>query len=45
LVNEVTDVRQATDATGATVTQRRPNPAGIKAVLFRFAKNLKESLD
>jgi ubiquinol-cytochrome c reductase cytochrome b subunit len=45
LFDEVTIAEQSTNAAGATVTQRRPNPAGIKAVLFRFVKNLKESLD
>ena len=45
LFEEVTLTSQTTNASGAAVTQRRPNPAGIKAVLFRFAKNLKESLD
>jgi ubiquinol-cytochrome c reductase cytochrome b subunit len=30
---------------GATVVKRKPNYAGIQAVLIRFAKNLKKSLD
>ena len=42
---EMTIVKQSIDATGNTRNQKRPNPAGIKAVLFRFAKYLKESLD
>lgn len=45
LFEEVTALQETTDPNGATVTKRRPNPAGIKNVLFRFAKNLKESLD
>jgi len=45
LVDEVTTTEQVTNTAGATVTQRKPNVAGIKAVLIRFAKQLKESLD
>jgi len=45
LYNEVFPLTAITDATGAVDTKRRPNLAGIKAVLFRFVKNLKESLD
>jgi ubiquinol-cytochrome c reductase cytochrome b subunit len=45
LYNEVTLVEQLSIADGTTKTKIRPNPAGIKAVLFRFVKNLKESLD
>jgi len=45
LYQEITIIKQSIDATGNTRNQRRPNPAGIKAVLFRFAKYLKESLD
>ncbi len=42
--NEVTTLT-AVNAGGATTYKRSPNPAGIKAVLFRFVKYLKESLD
>ncbi len=45
LYQEITIVKQSVDATGNTRNQRRPNPSGITAVLFRFAKYLKESLD
>jgi ubiquinol-cytochrome c reductase cytochrome b subunit len=45
LVGEVVSVEKATDSQGGAKTKIRPNSAGIKAVLFRFAKNLKESLD
>ncbi len=45
LVGEVISVEKSVDSLGDTKTKIRPNPAGIKAVLFRFAKNLKESLD
>lgn len=45
LFEEISVVEQKTDALGIATTHRRPNPAGIKAVLFRFAKYLKESLD
>jgi ubiquinol-cytochrome c reductase cytochrome b subunit len=45
LFNEVTRIEQVTDATGITADKRKLNVAGIKTVLFRFAKNLKESLD
>ena len=42
---EVTTREQISDASGVAVYRRRPNPAGIKAVLFRFVKKLKESLE
>ena len=45
LVDEVVEVRQVPDNIGGTVAQKRPNWAGISAVLIRFAKNLKKSLD
>ncbi|MDD4913847.1 MAG: cytochrome bc complex cytochrome b subunit [Methylococcales bacterium] len=46
LYDEVTLIQQKSDAvTGAVTVNRRPNPAGVKAVLFRFVKYLKESLD
>jgi ubiquinol-cytochrome c reductase cytochrome b subunit len=45
LYQEITIVKQSIDAAGNIRNQRRPNPAGITAVLFRFAKYLKESLD
>lgn len=46
LYEEVTVRNEHSDpATGAVTISRRPNPAGIKAVLFRFVKHLKKSLD
>jgi ubiquinol-cytochrome c reductase cytochrome b subunit len=45
LFNEITHIDKRTNHNGANITKIRPNPAGIKAVLFRFAKYLKESLD
>jgi ubiquinol-cytochrome c reductase cytochrome b subunit len=45
LIAEVVIVENVPGTMGATVTNRRPNYAGIKAVLIRFAKNLKKSLD
>jgi ubiquinol-cytochrome c reductase cytochrome b subunit len=46
IYEEVCVVEQKTDSTTGVVTvNRRPNPVGIKAVLFRFVKYLKESLD
>ncbi|WP_347987506.1 cytochrome bc complex cytochrome b subunit [Methylomonas sp. AM2-LC] len=45
LFNEITHVEERANQNGANITKIRPNPAGIKAVLFRFAKYLKESLD
>jgi ubiquinol-cytochrome c reductase cytochrome b subunit len=36
---------QVKTADGRTVTKIRPNPAGMMAVLIRFAKNLKASLE
>lgn len=45
LVNEVVITESTPGMMGATVIKRRPNYPGIKAVLIRFAKNLKKSLD
>jgi ubiquinol-cytochrome c reductase cytochrome b subunit len=46
LVDEITHLHEITHAvTGQTKTKRKPNPAGIKAVLIRTVKNLKASLD
>ncbi|WAR44514.1 cytochrome b [Methylomonas rapida] len=45
LVDEVVTTETTPGVLGSTVVKRRPNYAGIKAVLIRFAKNLKESLD
>lgn len=45
LINEVITVDTTPGMMGATVVKRRPNYAGIQAVLIRFAKNLKKSLD
>ncbi|QWF71161.1 cytochrome bc complex cytochrome b subunit [Methylomonas paludis] len=42
--NEVTTLT-AVNAGGATTYKRSPNPAGIKAVLFRFAKKIIGSLE
>ena len=45
LVDEVVTVETTPGMMGATVVKRKPNVAGIQAVLIRFAKNLKKSLD
>ncbi|MEY4717951.1 MAG: hypothetical protein RL563_569 [Pseudomonadota bacterium] len=45
LVDEVVTVETTPGMMGATVVKRKPNYAGIQAVLIRFAKNLKKSLD
>lgn len=45
LVDEVVEVHQVPDNLGGTVAKKRPNWSGISAVLIRFAKNLKKSLD
>lgn len=45
LADEVVTTETTPGVLGSTVVKRRPNYAGIKAVLIRFAKNLKESLD
>ena len=45
LYNEVTIVTKQRTAQPAIPPAKRPNPAGIKTVLFRFVKYLKESLD
>jgi len=45
LINEVVITEQTPGMLGATVVKRKPNYAGIQAVLIRFAKNLKKSLD
>jgi ubiquinol-cytochrome c reductase cytochrome b subunit len=45
LFDEITTTEQITDNNGETTTKIRPNPRGIKTVLFRLVKNLKESLD
>ena len=45
LFNEVISIEQITDEKGESRKKIRPNLAGIKSVLFRFVKYLKESLD
>ncbi|MGR8929747.1 MAG: cytochrome b [Gammaproteobacteria bacterium] len=45
LIDEVVTVETTTDEANMTVTKRKPNYDGIKAVLIRFAINLKKSLD
>ncbi len=45
LVNEMVIIEETPDMTGVTVIKKRPNYAGIQAVLIRFAINLKKSLD
>ncbi|AMK76300.1 MULTISPECIES: cytochrome b [Methylomonas] len=45
LVDEVVEVHQVPDNIGGTIAKKRPNWSGISAVLIRFAKNLKKSLD
>jgi ubiquinol-cytochrome c reductase cytochrome b subunit len=45
VIDEVISVEKTPGMMGATVVKRRPNYAGIKTVLIRFAKNLKKSLD
>jgi ubiquinol-cytochrome c reductase cytochrome b subunit len=45
LVDEVVEVQQVPDNIGGTIAKKRPNWSGISAVLIRFAKNLKKSLD
>lgn len=45
IYEEITITEKTTNEDGIVSTKIRPNPAGIKAVLFRFAKFLKESLD
>jgi ubiquinol-cytochrome c reductase cytochrome b subunit len=45
VIDEVVSVEKTPGMMGATVVKRRPNYAGIKTVLIRFAKNLKKSLD
>jgi len=45
LVDEVVSVETTPGMMGATIVKRKPNWPGIKAVLIRFAINLKKSLD
>lgn len=45
LVDEVVITENNPGMLGAQVVKRRPNWSGIQAVLIRFAKNLKKSLD
>ncbi len=45
LIDEVVAVRQVPDNLGGTIPKKGPNWPGIQAVLIRFAKNLKKSLD
>ncbi len=45
LVDEVVVTENNPGMLGAQVVKRRPNWSGIQAVLIRFAKNLKKSLD
>ncbi|MBS3965497.1 MAG: cytochrome bc complex cytochrome b subunit [Methylomonas sp.] len=45
LAKEVIITETTPGMLGATVVKRKPNPAGIKAVAIRVAKNLKKSLD
>ncbi|TPQ25302.1 cytochrome b [Methylomonas koyamae] len=45
LIEEVVEVRQVPDNLGGTIPKKGPNWSGIQAVLIRFAKNLKKSLD
>jgi ubiquinol-cytochrome c reductase cytochrome b subunit len=45
LADEVVEVHQVPDNLGGTIAKKRPNWSGISAVLIRFAKNLKKSLD
>jgi ubiquinol-cytochrome c reductase cytochrome b subunit len=45
IIDEVILTEETPGMMGATVVKRKPNYAGIQAVLIRFAKNLKKSLD
>ncbi|PPD28783.1 MAG: cytochrome b [Methylomonas sp.] len=45
VIDEVVSVEKSPGMLGADNVKRRPNYAGIKTVLIRFAKNLKKSLD
>jgi ubiquinol-cytochrome c reductase cytochrome b subunit len=45
LIDEVISTETVQDASGAEITKRKPNYPAIRAVLIRFAKHLKQSLD
>jgi len=45
LIDEVVEVHHVPDNLGGTIAKKRPNWAGVQAVLIRFVKNLKKSLD